>query len=202
MRKISKLIIVVLMSILLVGCFPKPESKLQAYLDSIKTMDLSSENTLYLSDYFDTPTATESTLNIGLDQSTTTYSQAFTDRYVQLFQGFEYTLGKSTVEGDKASVELTITTYPMGDLMRQYIMNIITNSLTWAFSGMSEEEMNQKMNDSFIELTDTAEMTYTKTVTVYLVKGEKDWLMVGGTTNNDLFNALTGGMIDLANSMK
>ena len=85
-----------------------------------------------------------------------------------------------------------------GELFANYVTQIFTKAFTWAFSGVGEAEITQKSNALFIELAADLEKTYTKTIPVYLIKVDDKWLMMGGDKNIELFNALTGGLIDFA----
>ena len=100
-----------------------------------------------------------------------------------------------SVDGDTATVETTITTYPFGDIFSQ----VLTDYITEAFSNldMTEEEGQQLMASLMTEALDKAEKSYETTVTVNLAKEDGQWVV---QEDDALANALTGGIYDMANS--
>ena len=117
--------------------------------------------------------------------------QAFIDKMLD----FDYKLGEESVDGDTATVETTITTYPFGDIFSQ----VLTDYITEAFSNldMTEEEGQQLMASLMTEALDKAEKSYETTVTVNLAKEDGQWVV---QEDDALANALTGGIYDMANS--
>lgn len=187
---------IIIITLLLNGCAIKPEVTLTEYFTDLQTTMTSDFKSLSIEKYFDGEVVLsedEQSLNIDSGES-----NEMTDRYIELFKGFEYTIKDTVINGDNATVNVEILTYPMGELLSNYVTQLMTKVFEWAFSGITEEEMTQRSTDMFIELSNNLEKTYTNTVPVYLVKVDDKWLIMGGETNYPLFNALTGGMIDFA----
>jgi len=182
--------------LLLNGCAVKPEVTVSSYFDELKTTISSDLDSIEIQDYFDSEVKlsdTEQDLDLNNDES-----NEMTARYMELFQGFEYTIKESVVEGDTATVSVEIVTYPIGELLSNYVVQLLSKAFEWAFSGISEEEMELRTTNLFLELSNGIEKTYTKTIPVYLVKKDDKWLLVGGDTNYEMFNAITGGLLDFA----
>lgn len=187
---------IIIITLLLNGCAIKPEVTLTDYFTDLQTTLLTDFKSLSIEKYFDREVVlSENVQSLNYDNGE---SNEMTERYIELFQGFEHTIKDTVINGDKATVNVEILTYPMGDLLSNYMTQLMSKVFEWAFSGMSEAEMTQKMTDLFIELSNSLEKTYTNTVPVYLIKIDDKWLIMGGETNYPLFNALTGGMIDFA----
>ncbi len=187
---------IIIITLLLNGCAIKPEVTITDYFTDLQTTLSTDFKSLSIEKYFDSEVVlseNEETLNYDSGES-----NVMTERYIELFQGFEYTIKDTVINGDNATVNVEILTYPMGELLSNYVTQLMTRVFEWAFSGISQEEITQKTTDLFIELSTNLEKTYTNTVPVYLVKVDGKWLMAGGETNYALFNALTGGMIDFA----
>lgn len=194
----SKLFILSTMCIVLVlnGCAIKPEVTVTNYFDELKTTISSDLDSFDIQEYFDSEVKlldSEQDFDLSNDES-----NEMTERYMELFQGFEYTIKESVVDGDKATVSIEIITYPMGELFSNYVVQLLSKAFEWAFAGISEDEMELRTNTLFLELSNDIEKTYTKTIPVYLVKKEGKWLLVGGDTNYEMFNAITGGLLDFA----
>src|SRR5699024_6523434 len=106
---------------------------------------------------------------------------------------FEYVIGDETIDGENATVEVTIKTYPLGDIFEDVFTSLISQI-------MSDPTMDvdTAMSDLLIEKISAAEKTYEQTVTVDLVMSDGQWQV---QTNDDIVNALSGGMNDFANNM-
>lgn len=194
----NKLFILSTMCIVLVlnGCAIKPEVTVTNYFNELKTTISSDLDSFDIQEYFDSEVKlldSEQDFDLSNDES-----NEMTERYMELFQGFEYTIKESVVDGDKATVSIEIITYPMGELFSNYFVQLLSKAFEWAFAGISEDEMELRTNTLFLELSSDIEKTYTKTIPVYLVKKEGKWLLVGGDTNYEMFNAITGGLLDFA----
>lgn len=182
--------------LLLNGCAVKPDVTVSSYFDELKTTISSDLDSINIQEYFDSEvklSGTEQDLDLSNEES-----NEMTERYMELFQGFEYSIKESVVEGDTATVSVEIITYPIGELFSNYVVQLLSKAFEWAFAGISEEEMELRTNTLFLELSADIEKTYTVTVPVYLVKIEGKWLLVGGDTNYEMFNAITGGLLDFA----
>ena len=185
--------------VLLSGCAAKPETNVTAYLDELKTSISSDLNTIAIEKYFDTDVQiTENNQEFTLESHE---SNEMTLRYLELFRGFEYKVIDSTVDGDTAIVNVELTTYPVGQLLQNYMVQLFSNVFEWTFVGLSEEEMTERSTTLFLELSNELEKTYISTVPVYLVKKEGKWLMVGSDKNFELINALTGGVLEFAKKL-
>ena len=62
---------------------------------------------------------------------------------------------------------------------------------------MTEETMMDTLDQLLMDALDSAEKTYESTVTVTLVNDGEAWVV---QESDELSNALTGGMLDFANS--
>ena len=110
---------------------------------------------------------------------------------------FDYELGKETIDGDTATVETTITTYPFG----QIFTNVVTNFITQAFANagnLSDEDMAKLMDDLLLDELEKAEKTYKKTVSIQLKLEEDKWVV---QETKEMSDALTGGMLSFADNM-
>lgn len=112
--------------------------------------------------------------------------------FVDKMLDFDYKLGEETVDGDTATVETTITTYPFGEIFGQ----VLTDYITEAFSNpdITEEEAQALMESMMGEALAAAEKSYETTFDVTLKKEDGAWVV---QEDDALANALTGGMYDL-----
>lgn len=194
-NKLTKLILIGL-SLLLNGCTVKPDATVSNYLTELKTTESINFDSLSIQKYFDSEI--ELSYNGQVLDYETNESNDVSHRYMELFKGFEYTILKTETNGSQAIVNVEILTYSMGELFSTYLTQLFTKGFEWAFAGLSEEEMTLRSNNLFLQLAENLDKTYTKTVSIYLVKVDDSWVMVGGEKNYALFNALTGGLLDFA----
>lgn len=186
--------------VLLTGCAEKPEVTVTAYFDELKTSISPDLKTIAIEKYFDQAVEIEET---NQDLSLESFeSNEMTDRYLELFRGFEYKVIDSKIEGDSAVVNVEITTYPVGELLSNYMVQLFSKVFEWAFSGITEEEITAKSTTLFLDLAAEVEKTYVKTVPVYMVKKEGKWLISGDTTNYEMMDALTGGILEFAKQLE
>ena len=110
---------------------------------------------------------------------------------------FEYELGEEAIDGDKATVETTITTYPFGQIFTDTVTKFISQAFANA-GNMTDEELSSLMDKILTEELANAEKTYTSTIKIELAKDGDNWVV---QENEEMSNALTGGLIDFAKQM-
>lgn len=198
LKNILKLLLIGL--VLLAGCAEKPEVTVTAYFDELKTNITPDLKTIAIEKYFDTAVQIEeSNQDLSLESFE---SNEMTDRYLELFRGFEYKIIDSTVNKDSAVVNVEITTYPVGELLSNYMVQLFSKVFEWAFSGITEEEITAKSISLFLDLATDIEKTYVKTIPVYMVKKDGKWLISGDVTNYEMIDALTGGVLEFAKKLE
>ncbi len=125
------------------------------------------------------------------------FGEEATNALVNKVLEFEYKLGEETIDGETATVETTITTYPFGQIFTNVVSNFIAQAFANAGS-MTDEDMTALMDKLLIEELNKAQKTYTETIEIQLAQEDGKWVV---QEDADMSNALTGGMIDFANSM-
>lgn len=183
---------------LFTACAAKPESTLTAFLDKFKSLTVENAQSLEIAQYFDADYSKDETL--GTIDTPEISDSIYVSRLYELLTGFDYVVGDTKIASDNQSaiVSLTITTYPIGQIYSDYIMQAFTKAFEWAFSGVSQEDQEKKMSDLFLEVATDAQKTYTETVEVNMIKVDNKWVLASGEKNTALMNALTGGMIEWA----
>jgi hypothetical protein len=120
-------------------------------------------------------------------------------RLIELYTDFDYKIVSETVSEDKktATVEVEFTTHDLGTFFVGFISQFIAKAFELAFSGKSEDELNQ----AGIELLETLSADLKKDkvslVTATLTSVNGVWLLDGGeNANKPFFNGLTGGLVE------
>ena len=113
---------------------------------------------------------------------------------VDVVTDIDYELGAEQIDGDTATVEATITSHELGELVGAALGDYFTNGFAAALNGASQEELSQMFLDS---LTTAAaaqtEKTHTSTTTVHLAQVEGEWKVSELTADN--VDCLFGGVI-------
>ena len=174
MKKIAVVLLALMMCFALAACgTPSPSDAVAAELDVAKDdPDMFADSTAFT--------------DAGL-------SQEASDILYEKFLDFEYVIGDETIDGENATVEVTIKTYPLGDIFEDVFTSLISQI-------MSDPTMDvdTAMSDLLIEKINAAEKTYEQTVTLDLVMSDGQWQV---QTNDDIVNALSGGMNYFVNNM-
>ena len=117
-------------------------------------------------------------------------TQALIDKVLE----FDYEIGEESIDGDTSTVELTITTYPLGDIFTTVLSELFSSDME-ELASMTEDELMAWMDETLISQLDAAEKTYVTDVTVTLNQEDGQWVV---QEDQEFSNALTGGMIDFA----
>ena len=112
-----------------------------------------------------------------------------------MFGKLSYTLGKETVDGDKATVEVTVEMVDMSAVFANYLTEALTHMTDTDWDATGER---------FVEMIAADDApTATFSAVVHMTKTEEGW-EIDETGNDDLLNAVTGGffeyLTDLAGS--
>ena len=101
------------------GCAIKPEVTITEYFADLQTTLLTDFKSLSIEKYFDREVVlAENAQSLNYDSGE---SNEMTERYVELFREFEYTIKDTVINDDKATVNVEILTYPMGELLSNYM---------------------------------------------------------------------------------
>ena len=116
-------------------------------------------------------------------------TQALVDKVLE----FDYQLGEEKIDGDKATVETTITTYPFGEIFTGIVADFITQA--FANPDMTDDDASALLDQLLMDALDKADKTYSKTITIELSQEDGEWVV---QESDEMSNALTGGMLDFA----
>lgn len=112
---------------------------------------------------------------------------------------YEITKEEITKENESAVVTVNITSYNLGEQFSKSISNLMNDAMSWAMSGKSEEEVTNEIIKTMFEDLNKAEKNYKKEVKFKLDYKDDKWIV--DEDNDDFENAITGGMMDAADSL-
>ncbi len=177
MKTMKHILLLLVFCILLSGCAAKPSKSVDAYMKEFKTnmlKDLASE-----------------------DQ--TEQDQEINQMMKEMISDFEYTIGKETINGNSAEVEVTIKTYALGEAFE----NALKEYVVQAMAALTDDDNTQDIHALMYEIwktkiTECKEQgkTYSETITLNLEKNDKEWTVLHDT-DIPLMNAVNGNMYNI-----
>ncbi|MCR4632826.1 MAG: DUF5105 domain-containing protein [Erysipelotrichaceae bacterium] len=123
--------------------------------------------------------------------------------FIDAMKQFEYEIVDETVDGDTAVVNVKIKTYSLGLSFANAFTEYLSQAISLAFSGASEEAIQSLMYQIWAEkIAEEVEKgkLYTETVPIELEKVDKNWKIKNDKDEN-LINALTGNLRNIIESM-
>lgn len=131
-----------------------------------------------------------------VDKGNNTSDESGIDLFRSITAKMTYSVGDATEDGDSAKVKVHIESIDMSPIMQQIFLNALSNAFSQT-SSMSDSEQLSMIKEQI----DKADTTVQKDVEVQLKKVDGEWKIDGsGNANDDLYNAVTGGLLDFANS--
>lgn len=199
MGKIAKIMSVIVLSFCMVISFcacgsPSPTDTADSFLSAVKTQDQEMLNSVYDSESFN---ILDSMGEDGIaSNETESEDNVFANEMKDKMLDFDYTLSDEKIDGDKATVQVKITTYEFGKAMTNTISKYFEKALPLAFSGASDEELEKIMNDIFkAELDALTEKKYTGEATINLIQKDGEWKVSEIDEEDELMNVLTGDLV-------
>ena len=188
----------------LCGCGgPTPTETADSFLTAVKAGDTDTIKTVYEGETFDLISNVEDGAfgEEEEDSEETDSGDLLEDDYFEKtllpkIQDFDYELSNEKIDGDKATVDVKITTYDIGTAFSSFISEYFTQALTLAFSDTSEEQI-EKIGETLFEtkMNELTEKTYSETVQLNLVNKDDSWKVCQIEEDSDFLNALCGNMI-------
>lgn len=129
--------------------------------------------------------------------------QVVKDFYSKLLD-FDYTLSDEQIDGDSATVKVTINTYNFGNALNKVFQDALSTAFMYMFSTDQDAAQNattQAMIDSLdTQMKSLTDKDKSATATVSLEKQDGNWVVQ--PFDGDFYNAMTGGAYDLSNNMQ
>lgn len=202
MKKIIALILSLTLCFSLTGCgSPSPTKITTTFLDAVKAQDAASVEKVYLGDSDDVNTSDEIVDEDTSEESETEIEQKLGTAMEEKLFAFDYEVSNEVIDGDKATVDVTITTYDMGMATTSALGEYMSQAIGLAFAGASEEQMENLSMKLFLDkISALTEKDYTKTVKVHLEKVDDEWRLSKFSDDEPIVDALSGGMQSAVNN--
>lgn len=196
----KRMLLVLLSALLILPLYscgsPSPTDVAEEFLTAVKAGDTKTLSTIYDGDNMEIKdTLKKQDINLSK------MDKQLQENTVEKLQGFEYELSNEKIDGSSATVDVKIKTYDFGDAFTTFFQDYLSQGLSKAFGGASEEEMNELATDIFSTKLEEMKFDYEKTVTLKLIKEDNTWLVEEVKKNSDFLYALTGGLVTAAEEM-
>lgn len=200
MTAITALMMCICSAIAFTGCgTPSPSDTAKTFLDALKAQDTETMATVYAAKDLDVEnglfgdTSEEDTLLSG---------ESFEKLFMDKILDFDYTITNEKIDGDKATVTVEITTYPMGDTFTQVYGELMTQIWGLAFSDASDEDVNAVIEGIFTKHWNAmTEKTYKGSADLTLSKTDDGWQVDEIKDDSDFLNAVTGNMVKVIEAL-
>jgi Asp-tRNA(Asn)/Glu-tRNA(Gln) amidotransferase B subunit len=107
---------------------------------------------------------------------------------------FAYEVGESTVDGDKATVKVKITSLDMVQIASNIMRDMIPLAFATSFSNSENKNMDNLMEQQMLNrMSDPNAPRATTETIINLTKTKEGWKI--GQGNDELFNAITGNIM-------
>ena len=197
MKKWIHTLLAFVLCISLVGCASKkedgPKKTVTAFFDAYKA-----QNFKDLSNYIDGVTPTE---DFDFTDETDELGAEYQAEFLKKLTDISYDIKEENIQGKEATVVVSITAYNIGEKFAEGFGAALELAFSLQESDISEEEINQKVMDAMLTPIKNAEKNYTSEVEMKLIQKDGQWL-ISGENSDDLFNAITGGMMNLGSNFE
>lgn len=182
---------------------PTPTETADTFLTAIKAQDGEALATVYAAndiDLLDKAAESDGSEDVNEDSGLT---KVYEEQMAPKMLDFDYELSNEKIDGDKATVDVKITTYRIGDAFTSFFSDYLSQALVLAFGDASEEELDSMATTILSgKLADLTEKSYEKTVTLSLSMKDDKWVVDELETGGDIVDALTGGLVTAFNGME
>ncbi len=173
-----------------------PTDTMVAFLQALKAKDFEK-----MQEYYEGEAGDLSMLEEEDDEALKDVINVLVDRILD----FEYTIDNEQIDGETATVDVNFKTYDFGGVLQDIMGNLMSDAVALGLSGLSQEEMEAEINEligtKFKEALDGASKDKEVKVTMDLVMKDGKWMVKDVSDANEFMNALSGGLMDLADSL-
>ncbi len=200
-KRIASLVMVLLVCVNLSACGTKPpKDAANEFLSALQKMDDKTAGKLYNGDF------KKPDLNFMDDKE---MDKAFGKLLENKVYGFDYTINGETITDNKATVQVEITAYNIGDAMTKSIQDYLSKALEKVFSNIDlnqdkdklDNEMSKILTQTMKENLNKCKKDFKKNIKINLTKVDGEWKVDNFKSNQDFVNAISGDMTSAINQI-
>jgi len=187
-KRVLAIIVMGVFILSLIGCSQnKPEQAVSELFDAMKNTDLEKLGAI-----------------LDSDASEITDQDAFVQLIKKSNETLTYTIGETTIENDRAVVNVSCTYGDMKPVLAKAFANYVGKVMEVAFSGESpsdEEIQEMLLSEITAALDSTPTEEYSTELTVDCVKKDGKWIVDTDKENLKLADVLTGNLVSAFSEM-
>ena len=209
-RKLLVITAIMVMMAVLSGCGPKiptPTETTDSFLQALKSQDAEAIAGVYDGTDVDlleaaSDSAEDNETDVDSETTDTGLEAVYEEQMLPKMLDFDYELSNEQIDGDKATVDVKITTYRIGDAFTAFFSDYISQAFMLAFSDASEEDLDALATTILSgKLADLSEKTYEKTATLSLSMKDDKWVVDNIEDSDEFLDAITGGLVTSMKTM-
>lgn len=209
-RKLLVITAIMVMIAVLSGCGPKiptPTETTDSFLQALKSQDAEAIAGVYDGTDVDlleaaSDSAEDNETDVDSETTDTGLEAVYEEQMLPKMLDFDYELSNEQIDGDKATVDVKITTYRIGDAFTAFFSDYISQAFMLAFSDASEEDLDALATTILSgKLADLSEKTYEKTATLSLSMKDDKWVVDNIEDSDEFLDAITGGLVTSMKTM-
>ena len=199
-KKLCSLLLILALVLSFSACStPSPTEVTTAFLQAVKEQNTEDMAGLYAEGSWSLSEEAGEEADLEEDDE---LSQYFVDEVFPKLLEFDYEVLEEKIDGEKATVDVKITTYNLGDTFTAFVGEYLAQALTLAFSDADEDAIAALGASLFKEKAADMEKTYTETVSIPLSQVDGAWVVDEIDEESPFINALTGGLVDAADTLE
>lgn len=199
-KKLCSLLLILALVLSFSACStPSPTEVTTAFLQAVKEQNTEDMADLYAEGSWSLSEEAGEEADLEEDDELSQYSM---DEVFPKLSEFDYEVLEEKIDGEKATVDVKITTYNLGDTFTAFVGEYLAQALTLAFSDADEDAIAALGASLFKEKAADMEKTYTETVSIPLSQVDGAWVVDEIDEESPLINALTGGLIDALDTLE
>ena len=209
-RKLLVITAIMVMMAVLSGCgskIPTPTETTDSFLQALKSQDAEAIAGVYDGTDVDlleaaSDSAEDNETDVDSETTDTGLEAVYEEQMLPKMLDFDYELSNEQIDGDKATVDVKITTYRIGDAFTAFFSDYISQAFMLAFSDASEEDLDALATTILSgKLADLSEKTYEKTATLSLSMKDDKWVVDNIEDSDEFLDAITGGLVTSMKTM-
>ncbi|MBC2579677.1 DUF4352 domain-containing protein [Clostridium sp. DJ247] len=177
LRKVTLILMLVLLTLTLVACGPKPDETVKNFFDAVKKADFNTMSTYVKKD---------------ANKDKFTFEDANQEKIIKsTFSKVSYEIVSSKIDGNNATVKAKVTSLDLPRIYGKVVSETLPTLMAAAFANKADDAKSQLMQSFMNALNDPNASKTTTDIDIKLVKGDKGWLI---EPTDDLLGALTGNI--------
>ena len=196
MRIVLVLTIAALMALMTAGCGKQevtPRQTADRFLDALQSQDQDVLKKVYAGGSVNLKESLQGQKDdAGADEIEDETIKLLMDK----LRDFSYRTSDEKIDGDNATVKVKITTYSFGNAFRDFVTDYMSQGMSLAMSGASEEKLSKLANTLLQKhLKKLTKKDFEKTVTLSLKRKDGQWIVQKLDKDSAFVDAVCGGLI-------